>query len=379
LNIPDSSTSSGNGDIYMQITAPTSYSWVGLGQGSSMSGSQIFVIYTDSSGKNVTLSPRLGSGHAMPTYNSNAQVFLLGGSGVSNGQMIANIKCSSCSSWNGGSMDLTGSKFGFIFAAKSGSQLNSDSPSASIQQHGNTRGTISFNTDAKGGSDVNPFSSSNGTSTKGGGTSTNNACAQSSTASSPTSEGGPFSSGGPPSGFPTSGFFGQGPPGGFPSGSNTKRDTDDDCSNAAGLNDPSSAFLTRGPTVLVAHGVLAALAFVIIFPTGAISIRLMSFPGLIWFHAILQGIGYLFYVVAFGMGIWLASNLGYVSGCEFYYVCAHRTDSFSSFRSTTQSLAFFSSSSFSSSLCLVSCTTPVIRNISVARSGRMGICGMVAL
>lgn len=58
-----------------------------------MSGSQIFVIYTDSTGTNITLSPRLGTGHSMPNYNSAAQVELLEGSGVSNGVMTANIKC----------------------------------------------------------------------------------------------------------------------------------------------------------------------------------------------------------------------------------------------------------------------------------------------
>ena len=304
----------------MQISAPTSYSWVGLGQGSQMSGSQIFVIYTNSGGNNVTLSPRLGSGHVMPTYNSNAQAFLLDGSGVSNGQMTANIKCSSCSSWSGGSMDLTGSKFGFIFAALSGNQLKSDSPSATIQQHGNIRGTISFDASAKGGSDVNPFSSSNGTSTtnsgKPSGTGSNKACAQSSTASTSAPNGG-SSNGGPFGGFPPGGFWGQGPPGGFPPSSSgyIKRDTDDDCDQS--FDNLSSSFATRGPTILVAHGVLAALAFVVIFPAGAISMRLMSFPGLVKFHAILQGLGFLFYVVAFGMGIWLATNLRYVSGCDF--------------------------------------------------------------
>jgi hypothetical protein len=58
-----------------------------------MSGANIFVIYASSSGSNVTLSPRTGSGHVEPKYNSGAQVTLLGGSGISNGVMTANIKC----------------------------------------------------------------------------------------------------------------------------------------------------------------------------------------------------------------------------------------------------------------------------------------------
>lgn len=58
-----------------------------------MSGANIFVIYTSSDGKNVTLSPRTASGYNQPSFNSGAQVTLLEGSGVSNGMMTANVKC----------------------------------------------------------------------------------------------------------------------------------------------------------------------------------------------------------------------------------------------------------------------------------------------
>jgi hypothetical protein len=58
-----------------------------------MSGANMFVIYSSSSGTNVTLSPRTGSGHVEPSYNSDTQVTLLEGSGISNGVMTANIKC----------------------------------------------------------------------------------------------------------------------------------------------------------------------------------------------------------------------------------------------------------------------------------------------
>lgn len=93
LNIPESTASSGSGDIFFQISAPTTYSWVALGQGQKMSGSNIFVVYTSADGNNVTLSPRSASGYSMPTLNSNTKVELLEGSGVSNGIMTANVKC----------------------------------------------------------------------------------------------------------------------------------------------------------------------------------------------------------------------------------------------------------------------------------------------
>jgi hypothetical protein len=93
LNIPQKTASSGSGDIFFQLSAPSSYEWVALGQGTGMSDSNIFVVYTSGSGNNVTLSPRTGQGERLPEFNSNAQVTLLDGSGVSGGKMVANVKC----------------------------------------------------------------------------------------------------------------------------------------------------------------------------------------------------------------------------------------------------------------------------------------------
>ena len=58
-----------------------------------MAGANIFVVYADASGTNVTLSPRLGLGNFQPLFNSDAQVVLLEGSGIANGQMTANVRC----------------------------------------------------------------------------------------------------------------------------------------------------------------------------------------------------------------------------------------------------------------------------------------------
>lgn len=58
-----------------------------------MRNSNIFIIYPDVSGSNVTLSARLGVGPIEPKYNSMAQVSLLEGSGISNGLMVANFRC----------------------------------------------------------------------------------------------------------------------------------------------------------------------------------------------------------------------------------------------------------------------------------------------
>ena len=64
-----------------------------------MSGSNMFIIYADSSGSNVTLSPRLGKGEVMPDYDKDAQVTLLDGSGIANGKMTANVRCKKRRPW----------------------------------------------------------------------------------------------------------------------------------------------------------------------------------------------------------------------------------------------------------------------------------------
>ncbi len=95
VNVPDATAAGSEKDIYFQITGPSSMQWIGLGQGGQtrMKNSNIFILYADASGTNVTLSPRSGVDEVEPKYNSNAQVTLLDGSGISNGKMTANVRC----------------------------------------------------------------------------------------------------------------------------------------------------------------------------------------------------------------------------------------------------------------------------------------------
>ncbi|KAF2205626.1 CBD9-like protein [Delitschia confertaspora ATCC 74209] len=241
LNIPESTASTGNGDIFFQLSAPSTYEWIALGQGNSMSNSNIFVMYTSTSGNNVTLSPRLGKGHSMPNFNGDAQVTLLEGSGVSNGKMVANVKCSNCQSWSGGTADFKADEGTWIYALKPGSAKNTDDQRANIAQHSVASGFEWEYANAKGGNSVNPFltvSTSDVTSNSGTGTTS-----------------------------------------------------------------------CKSRRILIAHATLAALAFVILFPTGAIAIRLASFPGIVWFHAAWQMFSYLVYIAAFGLGLYMAEDL----------------------------------------------------------------------
>jgi hypothetical protein len=61
-----------------------------------------------------------------------------------------------------------------------------------------------------------------------------------------------------------------------------------------------------------AHGALASIAFVAIFPIGAILIRLTSFHGLLWTHASLQIFGYVVFIAAAGLGIFIANGSAYL-------------------------------------------------------------------
>ncbi|KAF9690970.1 hypothetical protein EKO04_011248 [Ascochyta lentis] len=347
LNIPESTASSGSGDIFFQLSAPSTYSWVALGQGRAMAGSNIFVVYTSADGNNVTLSPRSASGYNMPTLSSATQVELLEGSGVSNGIMTANVKCSNCNSWSGGTADFKASSGNWIYAYQSsGGALNSNDQSASIRQH-NQQDSFSWDyANAKGGSSVNPLvnaapAGSGSGSGGGSGGSTATSCiprqaqatgsgSGSATTASPTQTGSSDDNDGNDDsrtrwGRPT---WATARPTAWPTGRPWGNSDNDDGPNRLAkrqnlpycdeVSSGTGGFTSIGSggggsserrTMLIAHGVLASLAFVILFPAGAIAIRLASFPGVVWLHAAFQIFAYLVYIAAFGLGVYIASEM----------------------------------------------------------------------
>merc|ERR1712014_415132 len=78
--------------------------------------------------------------------------------------------------------------------------------------------------------------------------------------------------------------------------------------SSASFGNNANAFRSMSPEqrerMVTAHGALAALAFVGLFPIGGILIRLASFTGLVWVHAALQLVAYAIYIAAFGLGVW---------------------------------------------------------------------------
>nr|XP_036585690.1 uncharacterized protein CTRU02_04551 [Colletotrichum truncatum]KAF6795741.1 integral membrane protein [Colletotrichum truncatum] len=252
--VPQASASSGSGNLYFQMSAPTSYQWVALGTGTSMSDSNMFIMYTDGAG-NVTISPRTARGHSMPTVSQNgADLTLLAGSGVVNGKLVANVLCTNCASWSGGSMSLNSANTNWIAAWKSGSAINSASNSQSIQQHDSH---TSFSLDlsrATVQSDSNPFT---GTNNGGSGSGNGN------------SGGGGSTSGG------------------------------------SGI-----VFNGRGKSaILLAHGVIMSIVFIALYPLGAI---LMPLVGKWMAHAAWQSVAFALMWAGFGTGYAYARDNGYL-------------------------------------------------------------------
>jgi hypothetical protein len=320
LNIPQNTASSGTGDIFFQITAPSKYEWVALGQGRGMANSNMFIVYTSGSGNNVTLSPRTTTSHNPPSPNSQPQVTLLEGSGVSNGVMTANVKCSNCNSWSGGTMDFKASSGNWIFGYQaSGGPKNSDDTSAQINQH-SSEGAFSWDfAQAKGGSSVNPLISS--TPTTSGGTGTTSCRPRPSSAAPTASSTAGASDSSSDNDNDDDDRPQYGPGSQFTGRPSVKRQEElpycDELPGGGASNGNSNTFtpitatgsLSNRREMLIAHGILASLAFVILFPVGGIAIRLVSMPGIAWLHGAFQIFGYLVYIAGAGLGIYLAKNM----------------------------------------------------------------------
>lgn len=230
-----------------------------------MAGSNIFVVYADGKG-NVTLSARHGTGHDEPEHDLRANVTLLEGSGVANGRMVANVLCTNCARWQGGTSDFSGKGDDWIWAAKTGSALNSNSMSAAIEQH-SAMGSFTWDySKAQGGNSTNPFLARLATSNQGA--SGNNGVSQ-----APSSQGAASGS----------------------SGSSYGGNSADGGSDQARLD-----------RIMTAHGVLAAVAFLVLFPLGALLIRI---PGVsVWVHAGMQSFAYCCFIAAAGLGIYFATT-----------------------------------------------------------------------
>ncbi|TFB05475.1 hypothetical protein CCMA1212_002725 [Trichoderma ghanense] len=247
--VPEASAKAGSGDIFFQLKAPTSWQWVGLGIGSQMVGSQMFIMYQDGNG-NVTLSTRPGANHVMPTYKARSDVELLAGSGVVDGNMVANVRCGKCTN-----LDFSG-KSNWISAWKSGDSLDSTNPAAVITQHDSMSQFQVNLAQASISSDTNPFVGSSSDSSSSGGSSSG----------------------------------------------------DDGDSDGDGDGDGAVSGVTGGSsdqTLASAHGVLMSVIFVIMYPLGS---SLMPLIGKWYIHASWQTIAFLGMWAGLGIGVVVAKR-----------------------------------------------------------------------
>lgn len=86
----------------------------------------------------VTLSPRISTDETEPSYSSSINVETLSGT-VANGTISVNGRCTNCTKWNKGSLDLKSTNQAFIYGLgpSSGSlvKLQSNSLSANLERH----------------------------------------------------------------------------------------------------------------------------------------------------------------------------------------------------------------------------------------------------
>ena len=100
-----------------------------------MAGTLMFITYASQDGKNVTVSPRIGTGHEQPSHTNDVQVSVLSGSGIINDVFVVNARCDNCRSWNGGNVNVDSTSQAMIWAAGSAATLESNDINANIHRH----------------------------------------------------------------------------------------------------------------------------------------------------------------------------------------------------------------------------------------------------
>lgn len=78
--------------------------------------------------------------------------------------------------------------------------------------------------------------------------------------------------------------------------------------SAAAASTAEDEVFTRYNGMVAAHAIMATMAFGLVFPSGGILIRIASFPKLWLAHGILQLFGYILYIAAFALGVYMASH-----------------------------------------------------------------------
>ncbi|KAK5112884.1 hypothetical protein LTR85_011111 [Meristemomyces frigidus] len=241
-----------NGDIYIHMSAPTSRSWVGVGIGENMANAFMLVAYASSNGTGMTTSPRVARhGNSEPmwaeemvfekiwsdAYAPNCNTAAPGGIQISHGV------CKNCSGFS--AEDYSNTALPFIYAVGPEMTLHSDELDAPLRRH-EVYGHFTLDMTIA----------------------TTNA----------------------------SSLYGRVP---APNLNDTNAVVADSTFASAGSSAPlgPSQDADAYPTV---HAVMMSLAFVLVFPLGALVLRLLK--SVLW-HAVAQVVGIVLVLIGLGTGI----------------------------------------------------------------------------
>lgn len=255
------------GDVYFHMSAyaaiqsnTTAFSWMGIGFGSQMKESLMLIAYPSSNGIDLTISPRIATGHSEPEFQEDIVIekiftdaYAPAANKVEHGIMIAHAVCRNCTNWRTGALDLESKRQPFIYALGAdpgkSTPLESDDVAASLRRHsfyGHFEGDMTFATTTPEHARVPP----------------------------------PNDPGGSPSGVADTNFA---------------------------YAFTSEAFDTHSDVnwAPVLHGVLMSLAFILVFPTGALLMRLLRRFGILY-HAGVQLVGIAIVIIGFGAGVYIS-------------------------------------------------------------------------
>lgn len=137
VNVPEGDN---RNDLFVHFSASADkFAWAGFGFGDGMKNSLMFLVYrSESNTNNITVSPRLGKGHSMPTFTPDVNFTMLDLSGIDkNDRFVLNMQCFNCRSWQSGKVTISdGSKPQPVFYAFGPeSDLASHDQNAPISQH----------------------------------------------------------------------------------------------------------------------------------------------------------------------------------------------------------------------------------------------------
>ncbi|KAK5130581.1 hypothetical protein LTR08_001900 [Meristemomyces frigidus] len=273
------STSNTTADLYLYMSAPSVYQWMGVGIGRSMGDAVMWIAYPSQNGTGLTLSVRLSHGQREPDFQAQAfgceQIWgddLADGNTVTNdvnGTMTLNAVCRGAAAWNSSAAVTPGlqnaidafiytvgaqnTNNNFIYAVgprygygdRGSRKLRSDSPQAGLSMHG-YHGSFTMQTEQAVTNDSNA------------------------------------------AGIPQF------------NGANSSQWITENASSPSATKEDFVFDL-----VPAMHGVVMCLTFVIVFPLGALVLRVLQ---RVILHAVVQAVGFVLVCIATAGGIVLSTR-----------------------------------------------------------------------